>query len=71
MIVPRLLPPLVITEAETDEALGRLDAALGAVTFDARNGRLTAYVTASAGDRVSELNAEMTVEMAMVSANWR
>jgi hypothetical protein len=26
---------------------------------------------ASAGDRVSELNAEMMVEMAMVSANWR
>ena len=29
--VIRLLPPLVITEAEADEALGRLDAALGAV----------------------------------------
>jgi len=29
--VIRLLPPLIITEAETDEALGRLDAALGAV----------------------------------------
>jgi acetylornithine/N-succinyldiaminopimelate aminotransferase len=29
--VVRLLPPLVITEAESDEALGRLDAALGAV----------------------------------------
>ena len=29
--VVRLLPPLVITEAEADEALGRLDAALGAV----------------------------------------
>jgi predicted acetylornithine/succinylornithine family transaminase len=28
--VIRLLPPLVITEAEADEALGRLDAALGA-----------------------------------------
>jgi len=28
--VVRLLPPLVITEAEADEALGRLDAALGA-----------------------------------------
>jgi len=27
----RLLPPLVITEAEIDEALDRLDAALGAV----------------------------------------
>ena len=26
--VVRLLPPLVITEAESDEALGRLDAAL-------------------------------------------
>ncbi len=26
---------------------------------------------ASAGDSVSELNAEITVEMAMVSANWR
>ena len=26
---------------------------------------------ASAGDRVRELNAEITVEMAMVSANWR
>ena len=25
---------------------------------------------ASAGDSVSELNAEITVEMAMVSANW-
>ena len=29
--VVRLLPPLVITEDEADEALGRLDAALGAV----------------------------------------
>ena len=29
--VVRLLPPLVITEAEVDEALGRLDAALGAL----------------------------------------
>ena len=29
--VVRLLPPLVITEAEVDEALDRLDAALGAV----------------------------------------
>jgi acetylornithine/N-succinyldiaminopimelate aminotransferase len=29
--VVRLLPPLVITEAEADEALGRLDTALGAV----------------------------------------
>jgi acetylornithine/succinyldiaminopimelate/putrescine aminotransferase len=29
--VVRLLPPLVITEAEIDDALGRLDAALGAV----------------------------------------
>jgi predicted acetylornithine/succinylornithine family transaminase len=29
--VVRLLPPLLITEAEADEALGRLDAALGAV----------------------------------------
>ncbi len=29
--VVRLLPPLVITEEEADEALGRLDAALGAV----------------------------------------
>ena len=29
--VVRLLPPLVITETEADEALGRLDAALGAV----------------------------------------
>jgi acetylornithine/N-succinyldiaminopimelate aminotransferase len=29
--VVRLLPPLVITEAESDEALGRLDAALGAI----------------------------------------
>ena len=29
--VIRLLPPLIITEAEADEALGRLDAALGAV----------------------------------------
>jgi acetylornithine/succinyldiaminopimelate/putrescine aminotransferase len=28
--VVRLLPPLVITEAEADEAIGRLDAALGA-----------------------------------------
>ncbi len=26
---------------------------------------------ASAGDSVSELNAEITVEMAIVSANWR
>jgi len=25
---------------------------------------------ANAGDKVSELNAEMTVEKAMVSANW-
>jgi acetylornithine/succinyldiaminopimelate/putrescine aminotransferase len=29
--VVRLLPPLVITEADADEALGRLDAALSAV----------------------------------------
>ena len=29
--VVRLLPPLVITQAEADEALGRLDVALGAV----------------------------------------
>ncbi len=29
--VVRLLPPLVITEAEADEALNRLDAALGAM----------------------------------------
>jgi acetylornithine aminotransferase/acetylornithine/N-succinyldiaminopimelate aminotransferase len=29
--VVRLLPPLVITQAEADEALGRLDSALGAV----------------------------------------
>jgi acetylornithine/N-succinyldiaminopimelate aminotransferase len=29
--VVRLLPPLVITEAEAEEALNRLDAALGAV----------------------------------------
>jgi acetylornithine aminotransferase/acetylornithine/N-succinyldiaminopimelate aminotransferase len=29
--VVRLLPPLVITEADVDDALGRLDAALGAV----------------------------------------
>jgi acetylornithine/N-succinyldiaminopimelate aminotransferase len=29
--VVRLLPPLVITEADADEALNRLDAALGAV----------------------------------------
>ena len=29
--VVRLLPPLVITEEEAGEALGRLDAALGAV----------------------------------------
>jgi acetylornithine/succinyldiaminopimelate/putrescine aminotransferase len=29
--VVRLLPPLTITEAEADEGLGRLDAALGAV----------------------------------------
>ena len=29
--VVRLLPPLVITEVEADEALGRLDAALAAV----------------------------------------
>ena len=32
--VVRLLPPLIITEAEVDEALGRLDAALGAVGAD-------------------------------------
>jgi acetylornithine/N-succinyldiaminopimelate aminotransferase len=32
--VVRLLPPLVITEAEADEALHRLDAALGAVGQD-------------------------------------
>jgi acetylornithine/succinyldiaminopimelate/putrescine aminotransferase len=29
--VVRLLPPLVITEADAEEAIGRLDAALGAV----------------------------------------
>jgi acetylornithine/succinyldiaminopimelate/putrescine aminotransferase len=32
--VVRLLPPLVITEAEADEALARLDAALGAVAVE-------------------------------------
>jgi acetylornithine/N-succinyldiaminopimelate aminotransferase len=32
--VVRLLPPLVITETEIDEALGRLDAAFGAVGAD-------------------------------------
>ena len=32
--VVRLLPPLVITEAEAEEALGRLDAAFGAVAQD-------------------------------------
>ena len=32
--VVRLLPPLVITEPEIDEALGRLDAAFGAVGAD-------------------------------------
>jgi acetylornithine aminotransferase/acetylornithine/N-succinyldiaminopimelate aminotransferase len=32
--VVRLLPPLVITEAEADEALGRLDAAFAAVVQD-------------------------------------
>jgi acetylornithine aminotransferase/acetylornithine/N-succinyldiaminopimelate aminotransferase len=32
--VVRLLPPLVITESEADEALGRLDAAFGAVVQD-------------------------------------
>lgn len=32
--VVRLLPPLVITEPEADEALGRLDAAFGAVVQD-------------------------------------
>jgi predicted acetylornithine/succinylornithine family transaminase len=32
--VVRLLPPLVITEADADAALGRLDAALGAVAQD-------------------------------------
>ena len=29
--VVRLLPPLIITEAEADEALGRLETALAAV----------------------------------------
>ncbi len=33
--VVRLLPPLVITEAEADEAISRVDAALGAVEADA------------------------------------
>ncbi len=28
-------------------------------------------VAASAGESVSELNAEITVEIAIVSANWR
>jgi acetylornithine/N-succinyldiaminopimelate aminotransferase len=32
--VVRLLPPLVITETEIDEAVGRLDAAFGAVGAD-------------------------------------
>jgi acetylornithine/succinyldiaminopimelate/putrescine aminotransferase len=32
--VVRLLPPLVITEAEADEALARLDAALAAVAIE-------------------------------------
>ena len=36
--VIRLLPPLVITEAEADEALGRLDAALGAVATQTSGG---------------------------------
>jgi acetylornithine/succinyldiaminopimelate/putrescine aminotransferase len=33
--VVRMLPPLVITEAEADEALGRLDAALGVLEAEA------------------------------------
>jgi len=37
--VVRLLPPLVITEAEADEALGRLDAAFGAVVRDGGHSR--------------------------------
>jgi len=37
--VVRLLPPLVITESEADEALGRLDAAFGAVARDGGHSR--------------------------------
>jgi acetylornithine/N-succinyldiaminopimelate aminotransferase len=37
--VVRLLPPLVITEAEADEALGRLDASFGAVVRDGGHSR--------------------------------
>src|SRR4051812_30771128 len=36
--VVRLLPPLIITEAEADEALGRLDAAIGDVAAAATGG---------------------------------
>ena len=36
--VVRLLPPLVITEAEADEALGRLDEALATVEAAVKDG---------------------------------
>ena len=39
--VVRLLPPLIITEAEADEALDRLDAALGAVAAQVAQGANT------------------------------
>jgi acetylornithine/succinyldiaminopimelate/putrescine aminotransferase len=37
--VVRLLPPLIITEAEADEALGRLDAAFGDVAAAGAGGQ--------------------------------
>ena len=39
--VVRLLPPLIITEAEADEALDRLDAALGAAAAQVAQGANT------------------------------
>ena len=43
------------------------------MTRDRRSGRTPwgfSSTAASAGERVSELKAEITVEMAIVSANW-
>ena len=77
------LVPAIVQHAATGEVrmLGYMDrAALDAtiadrlVTFHSRSrgapcGR--SRRDASAGLRVSELNAEITVEIAIVSANWR
>ena len=55
--VVRLLPPLVITEAEVDEALGRLDAALGAVPERGRMNDQTGRITLRTADAVGRADA--------------